>query len=185
MTTKAQQADMEQARDILRDILQPGDTVYTSLRQVAANGMSRHIEVVIPRKRENGSLYIRNITGVVARANGHRISPKTDAIVIGGAGMDMGFWLIYSLSSALYPNGAKCSGKGKCRSNDHSNDYGTFSRQYDQEHPDEYAGSNRTPVQSSAYVSARQAWISEQIAKSYSKTRVHSDGGYTLSQSWI
>lgn len=185
--------DAALAVEILHDIIKPGDTVYTSLRQVASNGMSRHIEVTIPQKRKDGSLYIRNITSLVGRAAGFKISPKTDALVVGGAGMDMGFHVVYSLSSAMFKGGVKCVGKG-CHSNDHSNDYGRLSRQYDGEHAAEKdameAGERypRTPEQQTiveGYVSARQTWIAEQQAACYSKKRVHSDGGYTLAQSWI
>jgi hypothetical protein len=37
-----------------------------------------------------------------------------------GAGMDMGFGLVYTLSRSLYPNGFECIGE-RCPSNDHSN----------------------------------------------------------------
>lgn len=185
--------DAAHAIEILHENIKPGDTVYTSLRQVASNGMSRHIEVMVPRKRADGSLYIRNITSLVGRAAGFKVSPKTDALVVGGAGMDMGFHVVYSLSSAMFRDGVKCTGKG-CPSNDHSNDYGRLSRLYDGEHAAEKdameAGERypRTPEQQKAvesYVSARQTWIAEQEPKLRSRKRIHKDGGYALSQSWI
>ena len=52
---------------------------------------------------------------------------------MGGCGMDMGFALVYNLSSALYPNGFPCTGstgytktyrkakQPRCTSNHHSN----------------------------------------------------------------
>jgi hypothetical protein len=41
---------------------------------------------------------------------------------MGGAGMDMGFALVYNLSRSLYPNGFDCIGES-CPSNDHVNGY--------------------------------------------------------------
>ena len=35
--------------------------------------------------------------------------------------MEMGFSLVYTLSSTLYPEGFKCIGYGRCPSNDHRN----------------------------------------------------------------
>ena len=49
---------------------------------------------------------------------------------MGGAGMDMGFALVYELSHALYPDGFDCIGEG-CPANDHNNP----------PHPDREAGS--------------------------------------------
>lgn len=178
----------ESAIEILCGILEPGATVYTALRSVAPNGMSRHITVAVPLKRNDGSLYIRNITNLVGRAIGYRVSDKTEALVVGGTGMDMGFHVVYGLSRTLFPNGARCTGKG-CHSNDHFNDYGRLSREYDAAHPEENEASERrngaTQEQVEHYVSARQTWIHEQEAACYSRKRVHQDGGYTLSQAWI
>lgn len=65
-----------------------------------------------------------------------------DAVRVGGAGMDMGFHLVYTLSRTLYPDGFDCVGLyqdnrtdgPRCPSNDHSNglrDYGPSIRHED------------------------------------------------------
>ena len=44
--TKAQMAERDEAIANLREILKPGDTVYTILRHVSKSGMSRVIDAV-------------------------------------------------------------------------------------------------------------------------------------------
>lgn len=111
-----------EAVDTLRDLLPVGTTVYTQLISVARDGMSRHIQVLIPMQRADGSLYIRNITRLVGKAIGSRMSRDGDDLVVSGAGMDMGYHVVYGLARSLYPNGHDCIGQG-CPSNDHSNDW--------------------------------------------------------------
>lgn len=81
----------------LRELLPKGTTVYTILRSASASGMTRRISVAIGRP--DGS--IRNLDFLAARALGWSLSNK-GGLVIKGAGMDMGFHLVYSLSASLY-----------------------------------------------------------------------------------
>ena len=100
----------------LREMLKPGDTVYTSVDHVSTSGMTRHISLRIIRDNEP-----RNITYLVARALDWRQSEKTNGVVVEGCGMDMCFHTVYCLSRVLFPPGSYiCPGKD-CRSNDHSN----------------------------------------------------------------
>jgi len=80
----------------LRSILKPGDVLYTVLKHVSRSGMQREIQVVIVRDGE-----IVDLTWHVGQALGWSIG-KHDGVKVGGAGMDMGFHLIYSLSSLLF-----------------------------------------------------------------------------------
>lgn len=116
-------AEIEGARDRLRELCPPGTTVYTVLRHVSASGMSRDIAVYVMDDGEP-----RWITWTVAQACGMRWNDAAEAIRIGGAGMDMGFALVYDLSHTLYPNGFACVGsmldldrRRDCPSNEHSN----------------------------------------------------------------
>jgi hypothetical protein len=138
--TKAQKQEQEQAREELRKILKPGDTVYCGLKHVSRSGMQREIALYVvtaecgPRcvicgaeewdlggtcpdgevhsvEKHAPKAGIRWITGYAATALGMRRG-KRDGIVIGGCGMDMGFALVNSLSYALYGEGYKCLGKG-------------------------------------------------------------------------
>lgn len=178
MTRKQeQQAEQQQARDTLRALLPVGSSVTTVLRHASRSGMSRSISLMISDAGQ-----VRDITHLAALATGDKIDHTHGGIKIGGCGMDMGFALVYGLSRALYPDGHKCTGRDgggvrssvrqRCPSNDHSNDYGTFARRWNAEHPD---GGDE---------SDRQDYIRTRLAQSFRKSRKHSDGGYAIGQRW-
>ena len=110
--TRAQQAE---ALDKLREYLKPGDTVYTVLRHVSSSGMTRDISAVLLRDNEHV-----DIDYLVARVLGYRRNQDHGGLRVSGCGMDMGFALVYDLSSKLFPRGHGCAGE-HCPSNDHSN----------------------------------------------------------------
>ena len=75
-------------------------TAYTTVVHVTRSGMSRHIMVLVSPKKG----HIQNVSGYVADYLGWRFTKKY-AVFVGGCGMDMGFHLIYTLSSKLYGDG--------------------------------------------------------------------------------
>lgn len=95
----------------LREILSPGDTVYTVLRHVSRSGMQREISLFIGE--------CERIDWLVARALGDRIG-KNDGIVATGCGMDMGFELVYNLGRTLWPDGFKLKKGERGRNGDTS-----------------------------------------------------------------
>ena len=99
----------------LRKEISPGDTIYTTIKHVSRSGMMRSIDVHTIRDNEP-----RWIARYVADALGQTFDEKHEAVKMSGAGMDMGFALVYELSHALFSDGFVCIGEG-CRSNDHSN----------------------------------------------------------------
>jgi hypothetical protein len=114
---KGKAALQEQSCRTLREMLRPGDTVYTFLRHKARSGMQREISCYLDG--------MQCIDAYVADITGYPIG-KHDGIVLGGCGMDMGFALVYELSHKLFPNGFGCIGRNDerhvyCPSNDHSN----------------------------------------------------------------
>lgn len=145
----------------LRKLFPVGSTVPTILRHVSKSGMSRAISVIGPT--------LGDVSHLVARAGVAKLDRAHGGLKMGGCGMDMGFALVYSLSRTLYPNGHKCIGV-KCPSNDHSNDYGTYSRAWREAHPDEHFSSDE---------------YNATEAERYSRKRQHSDGGYALSHRWL
>lgn len=120
--TKAKQAERDEAIAKLREWIKPGDTVYTVLDHVSASGMTRHIRAVL-LSCDDGRVTDLHPNWAIGKALGlshaKRNGRETDALVVGGAGMDMGFELVYNLSAALYPE-YTCTGKG-CPSNTHVN----------------------------------------------------------------
>lgn len=173
--TKAEQDESRQRLFIDRQ-LTPGSLVYTNLKRRSSSGMTRHISVHLVR---NG--VIIDITRDTARLLGYKISDDTGGLVVGGAGMDMGFHVVYSLSRALYPDGHPCIGQG-CPSNDHTNDFGDLSRRFESEHGDEY---DNTQEGRTAYCVARSKVWDATEAERYASTRIHRDGGYALRQTWL
>tara|TARA_R100000657_G_C4577733_1_gene41074 strand:+ start:268 stop:582 length:315 start_codon:yes stop_codon:yes gene_type:complete len=92
-------SDKERAVEFLKDWFPKGSTAHTTVVHVARSGMSRHIKVfAISGDR------IQNISYYVSKLLGWRLT-KNDAVFVSGCGMDMGFHLIYTLSSKLYEDG--------------------------------------------------------------------------------
>ena len=120
----------ESAIDYLREILKPGDTVYTVLRHVSRSGMQRAINVYTIKDGEP-----RWIAFQVAQATGFTYSEKYECLSVNGCGMDMGFHVVSNLSAVLYPNGFGCIGE-KCTSNDHSNGDRDYTEHAAREYPD-------------------------------------------------
>lgn len=98
----------------LHKLLAPGDTVYTVLRHVSRSGMQRVIDLQAIKHDQPVWL-----TGYASTAGLGRADRKRSGIVVGGCGMDMGFHLVYELSSMLWPDGFGCIGDG-CHANDHT-----------------------------------------------------------------
>lgn len=121
--TKADIAERDEYRAELRELLTPGQTIYTS--DVSTGSSSRaliRLYVVHCGK-------LRDITPAAARAMGENITwPRNGGnggIAFGGYGYSKEFQAVYSLGSALYPEGVRCAGdlksRPRCRSNDHVN----------------------------------------------------------------
>lgn len=72
--------------------------LHMIVTSVSRSGMSRKIMVLAATAEGE----IVNISYRVARALGWRCDRDTSAVIVEGCGMDMGFHLVYSLSSVLY-----------------------------------------------------------------------------------
>ena len=87
---------------LLRDYFNGEDrpTVYTVLRSVSASGMTRHISLKVVDSDGD----ILDITYLAARALGDKLQERNgfNTLKVNGCGMDMGFHIVYSLSSVLY-----------------------------------------------------------------------------------
>lgn len=132
----AKEIEKQEAINTLREWIKPGDTVYTVLDSVSRSGMSRRIRVVLITPE--GPLH-PNYS--VSKALG--IRQKGAALVVTGCGMDMGFSVVYNLSSVLYPDYA-CLGE-RCPSPDHHSNQGNAPRTTDGTvvHKDGYALNHR------------------------------------------
>jgi len=103
LSKKAQaEQETQKAQKFLREVFatQERPTVWTSLKSVSASGMSRDITLLTSHEGRilDITWYASHAmqTGTLKERNGSRV------IRVHGAGMDMGFHLVYSLSYSLY-----------------------------------------------------------------------------------
>jgi hypothetical protein len=113
--TKAQMAERQEHIERLHDHIKPGDSIFTVLKHVSKSGMYRVIDVY--RMDDNEPI---RISFGVAIATDMGYDRRHEGVKAQGCGMDMGFEVVYQLSSVLFPDGFDCTGD-KCPSNDHHN----------------------------------------------------------------
>lgn len=75
---------------------------YARVCQVSPSGMSRHISLWVPYIDHTGTIRIENLTYLLHHFCGYRWNKETNAVIVGGCGMDMIFhtidMLLYSLA---------------------------------------------------------------------------------------
>lgn len=109
-------AEQTDALKRLREIVKPGDTLYTILRH-----RSSSVSVI----KINGRGRIFDLDYLLRRGLDYKFDEKNGGLKVGKVGVDMGFSVVYHLSNTLYghlsTNGYKCLGD-HCPSNSHVND---------------------------------------------------------------
>lgn len=94
-------AHKKECKERLLKILKPGDAVYCILRHVSRTGVSRVVDLYVLEDND-----LRRIGLLAADLLGLPYIEEYDGgIKVSGAGMDMGFWLVYSLSEKLFDDG--------------------------------------------------------------------------------
>lgn len=178
MTTQKQR-DRDHAIDLLLNNwgIKAGDTIHTVTLHTSRSGMSREIKAV--RVDADGP---HDISHLVAKVIDTRYGNR-GGVVMGGAGMDMGFALVYALSRALFPNGHECTGDRTCHSNDHSNDYNESTRMAKARLLGDAWATDLTDEQWEQVRDLADTIRNEELG--YRKGRHHSDGGYALGQVWL
>ena len=88
----------------LREVLKPGDTLFTILRNVSRSGMRREISIIKLVSADDYRIWDH----AIARALGCSLGDR--GVHIRGGGMDMGFEIVYQLGQALFPDGFGVSG---------------------------------------------------------------------------
>lgn len=187
---KYTKTEIAESMATLREWLKPGDTVYTVVRHVSRSGMMRVIDALI---LDNGTP--RHLNYHIARVLDWSESKDRDGIKVDGCGMDMGFHLVYSLSSVLFRDGFGCVGKAEsgdswCPSNDHSNG----DRDYT---PHEKAEPRICTECNDGKVRVHHLYTRDDEAPDMQNCRTchgtahlgpghwHRDGGYALRQRWL
>ncbi len=86
--------------------LKAGDKVFTILRHCSRSGMFRVVDAVVFRKGQP-----INIRGFMNDAQWGKLTGwykydlNREGFKMGGCGMDMGFKLVYDISTVLFPHG--------------------------------------------------------------------------------
>ena len=95
--TAEEKAEIQKER--LKQAYSPGSTIYTVVKQVSRNGMSRHIAVIDIVMGE-----ARNISARAADILGWKWMDD-GSVRVGGCGMDMGAHLVRKLSERIHGRG--------------------------------------------------------------------------------
>lgn len=84
--------------------LSEGVRVYTVNRRTSSSGLTHHLSVMVAGTDNLGNPAVFDITFHVARVLGEKLNESNGhrVIKVQGGGMDMGFHLVYSLSSVLF-----------------------------------------------------------------------------------
>ena len=104
--------------------IKTGETVYTVLRHVSSSGMFRIIDAFVMRNGRPVHVFAAASDSQRRKLQDGKKFYKYDrdkqGFRMSGAGMDMGFELVYSMGRCIIPK-FMCTRKPTCPSNDHSN----------------------------------------------------------------
>lgn len=104
--TTASRTEQTEAVERLREWVNEGDTIYCILRHVSRSGMLRVIDLV---KVDGDRVY--SLGWNAAKAIGWTYDRERDGVKVNGAGMDMGFHLVYTLAQVMYGDGYKLTSR--------------------------------------------------------------------------
>jgi len=99
--TKATKTERSESLKHLREILKPGQEIYTQCEHVSSSGMTRWLDVYAVK--DDGRIH--NITWDVCAAADFTFCSRRGRLKIEGCGMDMGFNVVYCLGLSLWPAG--------------------------------------------------------------------------------
>jgi hypothetical protein len=90
--------------NLLTNYLADTQTVYAVSRGSSASGMTHYFTLLVAGLNNKGEADIFNITYQTAQVLGYKLVDRDGhrVIKVQGGGMDMGFHLVYELSSVLY-----------------------------------------------------------------------------------
>jgi hypothetical protein len=89
---------------LLEEYLKDTNTVYTVRRGASSSGLTQYISLMVPGLDHAGKPDLFNITWHASNVLGDKLHDRDGhrVIKVQGGGMDLGFHLVYSLSSVLY-----------------------------------------------------------------------------------
>ncbi len=89
---------------LLEDYLKDTKTVYAVLRGVSSSGLTQYVSLMVPGLDHDGKPDLFNITWHVSNVLGDKLHDRDGhrVLKLQGGGMDLGFNVVYNLSSVLY-----------------------------------------------------------------------------------
>lgn len=89
---------------LLIDYLKETNTVYTVSRGVSSSGLTQYVSLMVPGLDHDGKPDLFNITWHVSNVLGDKLHDKHGhrVLKLQGGGMDLGFNVVYNLSSVLF-----------------------------------------------------------------------------------
>jgi len=89
---------------LLEDYLKETKTVYTVSRGVSSSGLTHYVSLMVPGLDHEGKPDLFNITWHASNVLGDKLHDKHGhrVLKLQGGGMDLGFNVVYNLSSVLY-----------------------------------------------------------------------------------
>jgi hypothetical protein len=97
---RATKKERQESLDYLREILKPGQEIYTQCQHVSKSGMTRWLDLYVMRDNRP-----HRITWDVCAAADFVFCDRRGQLKIEGCGMDMGFQAVYCLGHAIWPDG--------------------------------------------------------------------------------
>jgi hypothetical protein len=89
---------------LLEDYLKDTKTVYAVLRGASSSGLTQYVSLMVPGLDQEGKPDLYNITWHASNVLGDKLHDRDGhrVLKLQGGGMDLGFNVIYNLSSVLY-----------------------------------------------------------------------------------
>jgi hypothetical protein len=154
----------QNAVERLRQLIKPGDKLYTIVKSCSGSGTYRHIAVIAATPNVDNYSPVTNISNLVTDVLDWKWHDD-DSVGVSGCGMDMGFHVVHELSERLFPDGFGCIGR-ECPSNDHANG----DRDYTP-HEDHVTSPDHICAREPESCKANKHW--------------HRTGGYALRREWL
>ena len=97
---QATKTEQKESLAHLRELLYPGEVIYTQCQHVSKSGMTRWLDLYVMKNNQP-----HRITWDVCAAAGYTFCNRRGQLKIEGCGMDMGFSAVYNLGRSLWPAG--------------------------------------------------------------------------------
>lgn len=102
---KINKEERDDAIKSLKKLLGRNKTIYTIVRHVSQSGMQRRISCFVPVKNKRLDVTVHEIVCIdwyIEKLGHYKRHTSKEGLIVNGCGMDMGFAVVYDVSSTLY-----------------------------------------------------------------------------------